>query len=76
MYLCRISFHCFCVKWRYTIIESSGGDVREEAWTYPAIPIIPKVGHGDVKANTESEGSNKDGGHVDTYEGEEAKARK
>jgi len=33
---------------------------------FPAVPIVPKLGHGDIKANTESEGSNKDGGHVDT----------
>jgi len=33
---------------------------------FPAVPIIPKLGHTDIKANAESEGSNKDGGHVDT----------
>jgi len=33
---------------------------------FPAVPIVPKIGHTDVKANTESEGSNKDGSHVDT----------
>jgi len=33
---------------------------------FPAVPIVPKLGHGDIKANTESEGSSKDGGHVDT----------
>lgn len=36
--------------------------------TYPTVPIVPKVGHGDIKADTESEGSSKDGGHVDTCE--------
>jgi len=46
----------------------SGNVVQEEAWTYPAVPIVPKVGHSDIKANTESEGSNKNGGYVDTYE--------
>jgi len=33
---------------------------------FPTVPIVPKVGHGNIKANTESECSNKDGGHVDT----------
>jgi hypothetical protein len=56
------------VKWRYTVIESSDDDVREKGWTYPAVPIVPELGYGDIKANTESEGSNKDGGYVDTYE--------
>jgi hypothetical protein len=40
----------------------------KKGWTYPVVPIIPKLGHGDIKTNTEGEGSNKDGGHVDTYE--------
>jgi len=33
---------------------------------FPAVPIVPKIGHSDIKANTESEGSGEDGGHVDT----------
>ena len=36
--------------------------------TYPAVPIVPNVGHGDIKANTESKGPSEDGGYVDTYE--------
>jgi hypothetical protein len=36
--------------------------------TYPAVPIVPNLGHGNIKANTESEGSSKDGCHVDTCE--------
>ena len=54
----------------------SDDDVQEEAWTYTTVPIVPKVGHGDIKANTESEGSNKDGGHVDTYESQVRAPRK
>jgi len=38
---------------------------------FPAVPIVPNVGHGDIKANAESEGSSKDGGHVDTVSLEE-----
>jgi len=33
---------------------------------FPAVPIVPNVGHSDIKANTESKGPSKDGGHVDT----------
>jgi len=33
---------------------------------FPAVPIVPKVGHGDIKANTKSKGPDEDGGHIDT----------
>jgi hypothetical protein len=53
---------------------SLGRQIRREgrytrrSLTYPAVPIVPNVGHSDIKANTESKGPSKDGGHVDTYE--------
>jgi len=33
---------------------------------FPTVPIVPEVGHGDIKANTKSKGPDEDGGHVDT----------
>jgi len=33
---------------------------------FPAVPRVPKLGHADIKANTEGEGSGEDGGHIDT----------
>jgi hypothetical protein len=34
--------------------------------TYPAVPRVPIIGYGDIKANTEGEGSSEDGGHINT----------
>jgi len=33
---------------------------------FTAVPRVPKIGHGDVETDTEREGSNKYGRHVDT----------
>ena len=71
MYLCRISFHCFCTKRERFINETSGnrgkeGGVGSIFTTYPAVPRVPKVSHCDIEANAESEGPGEDGGHIDT----------
>jgi hypothetical protein len=34
--------------------------------TYPAVPRVPKPGHGDIEADTEGEGSSKYGCYIDT----------
>lgn len=36
--------------------------------TYPAVPRVPKIGHGNIETDTKGEGSSKDGGHIDTCE--------
>jgi len=33
---------------------------------FPAVPVIPIPGHGDIKANAEGESPSENGGHVDT----------
>ena len=35
--------------------------------TYPLVPSIPELGDSDVETDTESEGTDEDGAHVDTY---------
>jgi len=32
----------------------------------PAVPRVPNLGHGDIEANTEGEGSSEYGCHIDT----------
>jgi len=38
----------------------------KENLTYPAVPRVPKLGHGDIEADTKGEGSSKYGCHIDT----------
>ena len=62
MYLCRMSFHCFCQRGEQIVEEA------REPSTYSAVPRVPKVGYGDIETDAECEGSNKYGRHVDTCE--------
>jgi hypothetical protein len=42
------------------------GTLFKENLTYPAVPRVPKLGHADIEADTEGEGSSKYGCHIDT----------
>lgn len=46
--------------------RKGGGRFSRGSSTYPTVPRVPEISHGDIEANAESEGPGEDGGHVDT----------
>ena len=48
--------------------ERKGGSGRfsRGSSTYPTVPRVPKISHGDIETNAESEGPGEDRSHVDT----------